>query len=436
MNRLQPVACALAILAFATCARGQPVEVAPLAAPDLFSPAGRDTGLPPDLWRDASADIARTVLPMLAAKPLSPAGAALARRVLATGGAAPPGAGQDRALAGARALALIAQGDLAGGVVILGRTAGLERDPSLSQAAAEAALLSGDDAGACAVGDRLGVGRDGVYWMRLRAFCQAKAGRPDAAQLTFDLAQGQARDPVFARLMSAMIARPATPPAPSLRNGLDYAMSRDLGLDLATAKPAPAVAAALASGAPGAGAVWTASPASGDAGAALAALGSGDLARAHQIRAGIVQDQPGVAPLDLAVLDAALAVADGKPDGPTLDRLVERAGVGEAKARARAQAAALLFAAYGAPLGDHMRAAFAAFPLEGKAPAARGLALDQAAEARRMGETALLALWIAADGGAAGPGPGDRARIIRALRAAGLEVDSRAFALEGLLLLP
>jgi hypothetical protein len=136
------------------------------------------------------------------------------------------------------------------------------------------------------------------------------------------------------------------------------------------------------------------------------------------------------------MLDAALSVADGKVDAPTLDRLVERAGVGEAKARARAQGAALLLAGYGAPLSPAARAAFAAFPIEAKASAARGLALDQAAEGRRMGETALLALWIAADAGASGPGPGDRARIIRALRASGLEADARAFALEGLLTLP
>jgi hypothetical protein len=435
MNR-PPFAAGLLALALAWPAFGQPVEVVPLAPPDLFAPAGRETGLPSDIWRDSSADLARTVLPILAKKPLSPAAAALARRVLATGASAPPGAGQDRPLAAARAMALIAQGDPAGGAAILGRTTGVEKDPSLSEAAAEAALLAGDDAQACATGDRLAVGREGVYWMRLRAFCQARAGRMDAAQLTFDLAQSQARDPVYARLMGALLVPPATPPAASLRGGLDYALSRALNLDISAAKPSPAVAAILAGGSPGASPVWTATPLPGEAGAALAALASGDLARAHRIRAGLAADQPGASALDLAMLDAALSVADGKVDAPTLDRLVERAGVGEAKARARAQGAALLLAGYGAPLSPAARAAFAAFPIEAKASAARGLALDQAAEGRRMGETALLALWIAADAGASGPGPGDRARIIRALRASGLEADARAFALEGLLTLP
>jgi hypothetical protein len=414
----------------------EPVQSTPLAPLDLFSPAARETGLGPDLWRDASADIARTVFAILAKQPLSPAGATLARRVLATGATAPPGAGQDRALAGARALALIAQGDPAGGAAILGRTAGVERDPGLSEAAAEAALLAGEADQACATAERLGIGRDGIYWLRLRAYCQAREGRTDAARLTFQLAQGLAKDPVYARLMGARLAPPATPPAASLRNGLDLTLSRDLGLDLSAAKPAPAVASALAAGGPTAAPVWTARPVPGDVGAALAALAAGDGVRAALIRASLVQDQTGASPLDLAVLDAALAVANGRADGPTLSRLVERAGTGEAKARARAQAAALLLAAAGSPLDPAPRAAFAAFAVEAKASAARAFVLDRAAEAKRPGETALVALWIAADAGVAGPGPGDRARIVRALRTAGLETDARNFALEGLLTLP
>ncbi|MFZ3004522.1 MAG: hypothetical protein WA047_00005, partial [Phenylobacterium sp.] len=69
------------------------------------------------------------------------------------------------------------------------------------------------------------------------------------------------------------------------------------------------------------------------------------------------------------------------------------------------------------------------------APPARAFALDFAGAEKLPGETALLALWISADAGAAGPNAGDRARIIRALKAAGLEEDARAFALEGLLAL-
>jgi len=61
------------------------------------------------------------------------------------------------------------------------------------------------------------------------------------------------------------------------------------------------------------------------------------------------------------------------------------------------------------------------------------LALDLAGAGKVQGETALLALWMSVDAGLAGPPVGDRARIIRALKAAGLEEDARAFAVEGLL---
>src|SRR5207253_128381 len=88
------------------------VQVEPLQTLDLFTTGGADTGLGPDLWRGTSAPLARLVLPQIAAgKPISPAAAALARRVLATGANAPEGAGTDADLAGQRLLALIALGD-------------------------------------------------------------------------------------------------------------------------------------------------------------------------------------------------------------------------------------------------------------------------------------------------------------------------------------
>jgi hypothetical protein len=349
-------------------AAAQPVEVASLAAPDLFSTGGRETGLPPDLWRGASAETMRAVLPLLATKPLSPAAAGLARRVLATGANGPEGAGRDPALAGARTSALIALGDLEAASTILSRTAGVERDAALSRAAAEAALMSGDDARACAVADALALGREDVYWLRLRAFCQDKAGQSAAAQLTFDLAQAQARDAVFGRLMGAKLAGAGSPGAPSSRNGLDYALSRALGL---TAAPP---------------------------GAAIEAV-------------------------SLSGLD----------DLPGLSQMVERVGAAaDAKARARAQAAALLVAALNPPDTPEGRGLLAGLSAEAKAPAGREIAMDLASEGKLMGETALLALWTSAEAGAAGPAPGDRARIVRALKAVGLEADARAFAAEGL----
>ena len=207
-------------LLLASPASGQPVEVTTLAAPDAFTTAGRDTGLPQDLWTGASVSTVQAVLPLLAAKPLSPAAANLARRLLATGARGPAGAADTAALTGGRAMALIALGDVVAANRILERAPGLDRSAELSRAAAESALLAGDDARACAIAEGLSTGREDVYWLRLRAFCQAEAGRTAQAQLTFDLAQAQAKDAVYTRLMAAKLAG-AAPGAASLRNGLD-----------------------------------------------------------------------------------------------------------------------------------------------------------------------------------------------------------------------
>jgi hypothetical protein len=415
----------------------QPVAVTTLAAPDMFSAAGRDTGLGPDLWKGVSPAVFRNVLPLLSSRALSPAARALARRVMATGASAPESIGRDAALAGQRIDALIALGGLGEANAILAKTSGLDRDPALAQAAAESALLSGDPDRACAVGAGLADGRGEIYWLRLRAYCQLRRGEAGPAQLTFDLAQGQSRDVVYGRLMGARLAGAGDPGKPSLRNGLDYALSRDLGLDLALATPSPAVAAALRPDGP-VEAVWPSVAGPGEARAVLAALAAGDLSKAQALRAargpGAVTGD--IALTDWALADAALAVASGQGLGPALDALIERGGAVDVRSRIRAQTASLLLAASGAPTSDADRGALAGSTVvDTRASAGRGLMMEDAAAAHRIGETTLLVLWSAAEAGAAGPASGDRARIVRALHACGLEADVRAFALEGLLAL-
>jgi hypothetical protein len=238
-------------------------------------------------------------------------------------------------------------------------------------------------------------GRSELYWLRLRAFCQAQDGQGRPAQLTFDLAQGQARDPVYGRLMAAKLAGTA-PGAASLRGGLDYALSRALKLDLAAAKPAPAVAAAISGGEP--------PPPTFDVGA-----------------------------IDGAIGGLGTALTSGPPPAAAVSALIAAAAEADAKTRARLQAAALLVAALTPTLSGADRTKLAGFAIpDGKGPVGRSLALDAAAESHRMGEAALLALWTCADAGAAGPVLGDRVRIVRALARVGLMAEARAFVLEGL----
>jgi hypothetical protein len=454
----------------------QPVEAQPLDPLDLFS-SGRDTGLGPNLWRGASADLARAIVPGLADHPLSPAGAALARRVLATSAAAPDGAGSDADLAAARARSLLAFGDAPTAELILDHTGAIAGSAALSQAAAEAALIDDEDDKACAIGDALSVGRDTAYWLRLRAFCQARAGKP-AAQLTMTLAEEAAADPVFTRMMPVIIAQSGDPGPASLKDGLDYAMSRQLQLDLtsAIAEAPPPIAQRLAANATGVGAaapgapppseadilaalrkakdgpayvtaarlahsaivqlVQAKTPLSDPVPIAVAALAAGDAQTAQAIRLGLTGDAaPSTDPADLAILDAALAVSAGRADGASLDRLIER-GARTDKGAARAQTAAALVLALGWPADGQARAEFATFNLgHAKASPATVLLLDEAADQGVRGDVALIALSIAEAAGAAGPETADRAILIRALAKAGLKDDAGGFALEGLIAL-
>lgn len=464
-----------------------PVQAQSLDALDLFS-AGRDTGLGADLWKGSSAALARTVIPTLGDKPLSPAAVHLARRMLATGANAPGDAGTDADLDAARVRSLLALGDAPAVEAILDRTPNLSANADLSRAGAEAALILGDPDKACRIGDQLSVGRDGLYWLRLRAFCQAMAGKTAEAQLTLTLAQQEGADPDYVRLMGVVLAGAGDPGKPSLRDGVDYALSRKLQLDLtpALADAPPAIAEQVRASLPPPAAAPAAPPASPpgatpavpplpsetDVAAALraakgpaayvaaaraqapaidalvqakaslanpvqlatAALAAGDLPAAQAIRAGLTQDAiPGAGSVDLAILDAALAVAAGKPDPQTLDRLAERGGAGDPAARPRAQAAAAIFAPLAGRTGPAARAAIAGFDLGRGAPAGPLLALDLAADAGARGDVGLLVLAIAQAAGADGPDPAVRAELVRALARAGMAEDARALALEGLI---
>jgi hypothetical protein len=469
MRFSRPILAAL-LATVATSAIAQ-VQVQSLAPPDLFStPAGK-SDLGADLWKDTSPDIARDVLPKLSAKPLSPAFAELARKVLATGANAPVGIGDNPDMGAARALGLLALGDATGADMVLDRAPGLAGNASLSLAAAEAALIKGNDDKACAIGEALTVDRGAGYWLRLRAFCQARAGQDDAAHLTFTLAQQQTKDADYTRLMTAVLN--GTPPgAANLRNGINYALSRKLGLALAPAMggASPAIKRALAS-APAASldlsaaqtanlaalrqaktltALVDAAQASKSAISSLAqanapledpvlfaraALAADDLATAQLIRSRLVQDQiPGATAADLALLDAMMSAASGKSDSVTLSQLIERGAQGGTKSPA--QPAALLLASLGGAMGPEERGQFAGFDVgKSTASAARLALVEDAAAAGRKGEAALLVLSVAADAGAAGPTAADRARLAQGLTRAGLTADARAVVVEGLLAL-
>ena len=383
------IAAVLALVAVPAMAQ---VEVATLAPPDYFSLGDRDSGLPANLWRGTSPAIARDVIPLIGRKPLSPASAALARRVLGAGVAGPEGAGRDPDVAAARVQALLALGQSRVAWAAVERAPGVPANVNLAQAAAEAALIAGQDDNACKVSDQLSVGRGELYWLRLRAFCQARAGQMDAAQLTLTLASEKARDPVYSRLMNALLAGSGDPGVASLRNGLDYALSRRLALDLEAAKAtaSPAVA----------GALWPPAP-------------------AYETE-------------EVTVARSLIASAATTPT--LLDALLNEADAAMPKARPVLIGRILLLEAMGATPTVEARARLARADA-GKSAASPALllALDRAANLGLKGETAVIALAIASDAGAAGPAALDRARVVAALRRVGLTDDAQAIAIEGLL---
>ena len=218
----------------APSASGAVVATTTLDSLDYFSAAGRRTGLGNDLWKGASADLARSGLPALGSRPLEPGLSQLARQLLATGARGPDGAHEDADLAGERVLALIRLGDFEAARGVLARTPGVAAHARLSQAAAELALWSGDLDRACTVGNALSEGRDGGFWLRLRALCLASAGKTAEAQLALELAAANpARDPALTRLVATMV-NGGSPPPPSADTALAYAASRALKLDLAS----------------------------------------------------------------------------------------------------------------------------------------------------------------------------------------------------------
>jgi hypothetical protein len=390
------------------------VDAAPLRAPDLFSTdGGAPTGLPSDLWNGVSLALARTVIPQLATQSRSPAASAFARRLMSTAAAAPAGGGSDLELAAARARAVLALGDAAAAHTMLAHTPNVRQSAALSQVAAEADLVLGDEDAACAIGDGPVAGKELPFWRRLRAYCLLRAGDRAGAQLAFDLAAEQSQDEIYKRLMSAALSG-APAGAASLRNGLDYALSRRLMLDLG-----PAMAKAWPPIPPMVVKDPSASP---DAQAAAAA------------RAAALDQVSGAAGLDPAVRDAAASLGD--------NRLTEAVSASLASAGAagstQAAAAAALYLAAGGPAAPNVRVALAGFDIGGAyANQARLLSLDAAAGGGAVrgvrGEAALMFLWLAGDSGLAGPSPADRARMVLALRRAGFAEAARAYALEGLL---
>ncbi len=145
--------------------------------------------------------------------------------------------------------------------------------------------------------------------------------------------------------------------------------------------------------------------------------------------------QAGVAEASLAPLDAAIAALgdlDTEAGRAAMHRRMDAGGASLSRAAARDVAILL---ALGAPADGAVQAFLLANPPQGGVSADPGamLALASAVERRADAEAALLAVIAAGEGGAARLDADSLDRLIRGLRAVGLEQDARRFAAEALL---
>jgi hypothetical protein len=181
------------------------------------------------LWAGSDPELILTLLTSLPVATANPPLAALARRVLATG-ASLDGEGAAGRVLGARVERLLAMGDLDSAKALLDQLPPAEADTALARQAAEAALLTGDDAAACRRAADLAPDSDAEFWAEVQVYCRLAAGDQDGARLALELLReaGQAGDAAFVQLagMVADGASDAAPPPPSSPQPVHLALLR------------------------------------------------------------------------------------------------------------------------------------------------------------------------------------------------------------------
>lgn len=223
----------VAPVAMAQIAAPESVETAQLPT-DAFAIGGLDEGdraLPGTLWADADPQMLDFLLSHAPVRPASPSLGEAMRRTLLSPGAKPAGA--DASLGGKKLLALARAGfvDEARNIASLA-TSG-RNDLSVAEAEATISLLGGDADSACRRGAGLSGGREAIFWVRLRAFCYARAGELDAFDLTMNLLRERgALSPADEALFFAAAAGAPPKDVPPIKTALQYAALKAAGVEM------------------------------------------------------------------------------------------------------------------------------------------------------------------------------------------------------------
>jgi hypothetical protein len=242
-------ALAVVVLAAGAAASAQTISVGELsAAIDPWTAAGMtpgEGGLRPDLWRGSDAGVIAPALQRLKAQPGSPTALSLARRTLLSGGGAPANAAPDLALLRVDRAAAFATPEMI--VALADRYPGIDRAPTVAIAAAEGLIAAARQDAACTRAARFASGADAAsYFLKLRAYCFARAGDVAAANLNLDIARAaDGADAWFSQALGGRTgAYAGRPPAGRYRTALEAAISSYAGLapDMRALAAAPGLA--------------------------------------------------------------------------------------------------------------------------------------------------------------------------------------------------
>jgi len=214
-------------LAFAQIAAPASVETTQLAT-DAFSIGALEAGepsLPSTLWADSNPQTLDFLLSHAPARPASPSLGRALRRTLLSTGAKPVGA--DASLGGKKLLALARAGFIDEAQTVASLATSGKNDLSVAEAEATISMLKGDaDAG-------LAGGREAIFWVKLRAFCYARAEEIDAFDLTMNLLRERgAVTPDEETLLLSLAAGVPPKAVPPISSALFYAANRASGIEI------------------------------------------------------------------------------------------------------------------------------------------------------------------------------------------------------------
>ncbi|WDI31728.1 hypothetical protein PUV54_00810 [Hyphococcus flavus] len=228
---------ALAGAAVGQIAAPETVETAQLAT-DAFAIGALKPGEPalqPSLWQDSEPQTLDFLLSHAPTRPNGPSMGLAMRRILLSPGQRPAGA--DASLGGKKLLALVKAGFIEEAQTIASLATSGRNNASVAEAQAVIGLLTGNFDNSCRRDTNLASGRDALFWVRLRAFCYARAGEFDAFDLTVNLLRERgAFSPTDEAYLTSMLSAAAgaapdktLPPA---ETALHYAAAEAAGLSL------------------------------------------------------------------------------------------------------------------------------------------------------------------------------------------------------------